>query len=98
MAETVTLEQVEKLLKELPPTQQLKLVARICEQLSAASATEPIENEMERLKQKRLELAEKLLSEVGHIEDDSQCEFDAAADLRQLREERIKQICQSDAY
>ena len=97
MAETVTLEQVEKLVKQLPPTQQLKLVARICQELSAASNIEPTEDEMEPSKQKRLRLAEKLLSEVDYIEDDSQGEFDAAADLRQLREERIKQICQNDA-
>lgn len=97
MAETVTLEQVEKLVEQLPPTQQLRLVARICEQLSAASNVEQIEGKMERSKQKRLQLAEELLSEVDYIEDDSQGKFDAAADLRQLREERIKQICQSDA-
>ena len=97
MGEAMTLEQIEGLVKQLSPTQQLNLIARICEQLSAASTTEPVEGRIEQLKQKRLELAEKLLSEVGHIRDDSQGEFDAAADLRQLREERIKQICQSDA-
>jgi hypothetical protein len=92
----MTLEQVEKLVKQLSPTQQLKLVARICEQLSAAPNIEPTEDE-DPSKQKRLQLAEELLSEVDYIEDDSKGEFDAAADLRQLREERIKQICQSDA-
>lgn len=97
MAETVTLEQIERLVRQLPPTQQLKLVARICEKLGAASNIEPMEDKMERSKQKRLRLAEELLSEVDYIEDDSQGKFDAAADLRQLREERIKQICQSDA-
>ena len=97
MAEIVTLEQIERLVRQLPPTQQLKLVARICEQLGAASNIEPMEDKMERSKQKRLRLAEELLSEVDCIEDDSQGKFDAAADLRQLREERIKQICQSDA-
>ena len=97
MAETMTLEQVETLVKQLPPTQQLRLVARICEQLSAASNIEPMEDRMERSKYKKLRLAEDLLSEVDSIEDDSQGKFDAAADLRQLREERIKQICQSDA-
>lgn len=96
MAEAMTLKQVEEMMKQLPPTQQLKLIARICEQLSMVSAIEQTEGEMEKLKQKRLQLVEELLSEVDCIEDDSRGEFDAATDLRQLREERIKQICQSD--
>ena len=90
MAETITLEQIEKLVGQLPPTQQLKIIAHICKQLSAASTIERIGSEMERLKQKRLQLVEELLSEVEHVEDDSQGKFDATADLRQLREERIK--------
>jgi hypothetical protein len=92
MAETVTLEQVERLIEQLTPAQRLKLAARICEQLSAASDIQQGGDEIERLKQKRLKLVEGLLSEVNHIEDDSRGEFDAATDLRQLREERIKQL------
>ena len=87
MTETVTLEQVEKLIEQLTPAQRLKLAARICEQLSAAS-----DDETGRLKQKRLQLVEELLSEVNHVEDDSRGKFDAVADLRQSREERLKQI------
>ena len=97
MAETVTLDQIEKLVEQLPPAQRLRLVASICEQLSAASTIEKIENDMKRSRRKRFQLAKELLAEVDDIEDDSQGKFDAAADLRQLREERIKQICQSDA-
>ena len=96
MAETVTLDQIEKLVEQLPPAQRLKLVASICEQLSSASTIEKVENDMKRSRRKRLQLAEELLAEVDDIEDDSQGKFDAAADLRRLREERIKQICQSD--
>ena len=97
MAEIVTLEQVEKMIKQLTPAQRLKLAARICEQLSAASDIQQAGDEIGRLKQKRLQLVEGLLSEVNHVADDSQGKFDAVADLRQSREERIKQICQSDA-
>ncbi len=96
MTETVTLEQVEKLVEQLTPAQQLKLAARICEQLSAASDTEQAGDEIGKLKQKRLQLIDELLSEVNN-EDDSRGEFDSATDLRQLRQERINQICQSDA-
>ena len=87
MTETVTLEQVEKLIEQLTPAQWLKLAAHICEQLSAAS-----DDETGRLKQKRLQLVEELLSEANHVEDDSRGKFDAVADLRQSREERLKQI------
>jgi hypothetical protein len=36
MSSTITLEQVKQLAVQLPPPEQLKLVARICEQLSRA--------------------------------------------------------------
>ena len=36
MPESVTLEQVEELATQLPPGERLKLVARVCEQLSIA--------------------------------------------------------------
>jgi hypothetical protein len=38
MANRATLEQVEQLAAQLPPPEQLKLVAHICEQLSARSS------------------------------------------------------------
>lgn len=97
MREAITLEQVEKLADQLPPIQQLKLVARICEQLSTKSTIEDIENNKEKLKQKKLQLVESLLAEVNDVEDDSQGKFDAVEDLNRLREERVKQICQNDA-
>jgi hypothetical protein len=97
MAEIVELEQVEKLVEQLSPAQQLKLVATICEHLSNTSTIEQMESNMEIWQQKRLQLAEKLLAEVDDIEDDSQGESDAAEDIRRLREERDEKICQSDA-
>jgi hypothetical protein len=97
MAEIVELEQVEKLVEQLSPAQQLKLVAIICEHLSNIPTIEQMEDNMEIWQQKRLQLAEKLLAEVDDIEDDSQGESDAAEDIRRLREERAKKICQSDA-
>ena len=78
MSNTVTLEQVEQFVTQLPPPERLRLVAHICEQLSAGIT----EGEVERLKQARLRLAEELLAECNDIEDDSQGEFDAAQDIR----------------
>ncbi len=87
------LERVEQLVAQLPPPEQLRLVARICEQLSIAAT----EGEAERMRQVRLQLAEELLAECNDIEDDSQGEFDVTQDIRQMREERVSQICQSSA-
>ena len=88
MTETVTLEQVEKLIEQLTPAQRLKLAARICEQLSAASDIQQVGDEIGKLEQKRLQLVDELLPEVNNIEDDSRGEFDSATDLRQLRRHR----------
>jgi len=97
MANQVTLEQVEQLAQQLPPPERLKLVARICEQLSVTSLAQVAESEAEPLQQARLRLAEELLAECEDIEDDSQGTSDAAETIRRMREERIRQICQSDA-
>jgi hypothetical protein len=97
MTNQVTFEQVEQLVAQLPPPEQLKLVVRICEQLSAASPVGSTESEAEQLWRSRLQLAEELLAECEDIEDDSQGTSDAAEAIRRMREERIRQICQSDA-
>jgi hypothetical protein len=93
MSNPVTLGQVEQLAIQLPLAEQLKLVARICEHLSIVT----LENETQQLQQQRLQLAEALLAECDDIADDSQGEFDAVEDIRRLRENRLNQICQSDA-
>ncbi|MDP3947231.1 MAG: hypothetical protein Q8Q41_00875 [bacterium] len=93
MSNTVTLGEVEQLAGQLPPPERLKLVARICEQLSVTAT----QGETEQMKQIRLQLAEELLTECNNIGDDSQGEFDATQDIRRMREKRISQICQNDA-
>lgn len=90
MSNKTTLEQVEQLAAQLAPQEQLALVARICEKLSAAPLTEQTRLE-------RLQLAEELLAEVAEIEDDSQGESDAAEAIRGMRDARLAQICQKDA-
>lgn len=97
MANQVTLEQVEQLAAQLPPPERLKLVARICEHLSAASPVGSTESEAEQLWRSRLQLAEGLLAECEDIDDDSEGTSDAAEVIGRMREERIRQICQSDA-
>jgi len=96
MAETAILEEIERLIEQLPTTQRLKLMARICEQLSDETAIDQIESKAEKSKNKRLQLAKHLLAEVEDVKDDSQGEFDVVDDIKRLRQERIKRICQSD--
>lgn len=86
MSSTLTLEEVEHLAAQLPPAERLKLAAHICEQLSAAV----IYPEAGQRKDVRLVLAEELLAECDEGEDDSQGEFDAAHDIRQMRVARVK--------
>lgn len=94
MGGKVTLERVAALAAQLSPQEQLKLVAHISERLSI---TLPVvlkeESKGESARKERLRLAEELLAEVEDIEDDAQGEFDAAAMIRQMRDERIAQIC-----
>lgn len=89
----VTLEQVKLLAAKLPSSEQLKLIAHICEQLSAAATKE----EVKQLLQERLRLAEELLTECDDIKDDSQGKFDAVEDIRWMRQERLRQICRNNA-
>ena len=66
------------------------------EELSIFPTIEPIYGETEKIKQKQIDTAKELLSEVDNIDDDSQGVFDASVDIRRLREERQKHICQND--
>ncbi len=89
-----TLEHVEELAAGLSPQEQMKLVARIserlCNQMPAEHAT------AEREREEQLRVAERLLAECEDIEDDSQG-LDTAELIRQMRDERIEQICRTNA-
>jgi len=62
---SVTLEQVEALAMQLPAPEQLKLAARLCEQVSTnlPEARRQASEEAERKRQAALRLAEQLLAE-----------------------------------
>jgi hypothetical protein len=98
MLESVTLEQVETLVVQLPTKDQLKLLAYISERLSN---TLPVVSEAEshheqRVRDERLQLAKILCEEVEDIADDTLGEFDAADDIHRMREERVAQLCRND--
>lgn len=98
MPESVTLEQVETLVVQLPTKDQLRLLAHISERLSSALPVVPaVQSREERsVRDERLQLAKLLCEEVEDIADDTRGEFDAADDIRRMREERVSQLCRND--
>jgi hypothetical protein len=76
MSNTVTLEQVEAMAAQLSPRDRLKLVAHVCDQLSASPPLPMSEAEYAAW--------EKECEEVAELWEG---EFDSAADLRRIRDE-----------
>jgi len=91
MSNKVTFEQVERLVIQLPPPEQLKLVARISEQLSGFMPMIP-PLDKERAQREREAMADALLAELEAIADSIEGEFDSAADIRQVREEQANHL------
>ena len=85
MSRRVTIEEVEQLMGQLPWPEQLKLVARICEQLSA---TVTAESDEERARRERLTQVDAWLAECDTVAESIEGEFDSAEELRQIRQER----------
>jgi len=98
MPESVTLEQVETLVIQLPTKDQLRLLAHISERLSSTLPVVPaVESPHEQsVRDERLHLAKILCEEVEDITNDTLGEFDAAEDIRRIREERVPQVCRND--
>ena len=84
---------IKSKLEELPEDLEKEILDYIEFLLHKYGNIEPIHSEVETIKQKRLDTAKDLLSEVDDVDDDSQGIFDASDDIRRLREERLKQIC-----
>lgn len=88
MARGVSLEQLEELVAQLPPSDRLKLAAHICEQLSAVPSGAASEDRA--LKQEGREVPGDVgawLSECERVADLWDGKFDSAADLRRIRDE-----------
>ncbi len=91
MSNQVTIEQVEQLAMQLPPPEQLKLVARISEQLSGLVLKIP-SSRIEQVQREREAMADVLLAELDTIAESIEGEFDSAEDIRQIREERANRL------
>ena len=82
----MTVQEVEKLVHELPPQDQLKIAAGICQQLSAVE----INHDSDRLARRDRMLA--AIARCDEIAESIDGEFDSAEDLRRIREGRIADI------
>ena len=87
----MTLEQVKELVAQLPPQEQLKLVAHVSGQLSQLP---PIVQESDAERQRR-EYAARVEAFLKMCDENAaECigEVDSAEDIRQIREERMSRL------
>ena len=91
MTNTVTFEQVGQLAVQLPPPEQLKLVAYISEQLSGLLRTNLLSSPTGAQRAREV-MADALLADLDAIAESIEGEFDSAEDIRQIREERASRI------
>jgi leucyl aminopeptidase (aminopeptidase T) len=87
MANTVSLEQVETLAAQLPPQEQLKLVARISERLTEVGSR-PVtvsKREAERLRKERAREAAAILRECDRAAVAFTRQTDSAETIRRIR-------------
>lgn len=90
MSERVTLEQLEEQIAQLPPHEQLKLVAYISKRLSELTLPETAEEHQRRQYRTQIEKFLKLSDEMAA---ETLSEVDSAEDIRQIREARTAQLC-----
>lgn len=76
---------------QLPPTERLKLMAHISEQLSRLGMTVP-PSDAEQVQREREAMADALLQALDAIAESIEGEFDSAEDIRQIREERANRL------
>jgi len=88
MSDMVTLEQVEQLAVQLPPREQLKLVAHVSEWLIVTPLGTPTgERGMEQVQLERLAQVDAWIAQCNEVAELWEGEFDSAADLRRIRDE-----------
>jgi hypothetical protein len=78
----------------LPPQEQLRLLAHISERLSTLGPLAQ-ETDDETVQRERAARAEAILALCDAAAERFEGESDAAEDIRRIRDQRIKQICQS---
>ena len=98
MPESVTLEHVATLVVQLPPQNQLRLLAHISERLSNTLPTAPEVTSAHdgSVRDDRVQFAKILRDEVDNEIDGAHGEFDAAEDIQRMREGRVSQVWRND--
>jgi len=92
MPDRLTLNQVEQQIVQLPPQEQLKLVAYIAGKLSTTPLVSPTKEIEEQKLQARLSEVDSWLKECDAVAKSIEGEFDSAEDLRKIREERASRL------
>jgi len=87
MSSQVTLEQLEEQIAQLPLSKQLKLIACISEQLSTITLNKLTVVEEDMSQQRKME-ADELLALCDAAAEMWEGEFDAAEEIRQMRQKR----------
>lgn len=89
MANKVTLEQAERLVAQLMPQEQIKLIASISEWLSKTRLSEAVEESWRQGYATRVEAFLKMSDEMAA---ETIGEVDSAEDIRQIRQERTSRL------
>lgn len=92
MSSTVTLDQVEQLATQLPPQEQLKLLSRLSERL-----TETLSLPVAVSKREEERKVAAVLRECDRAAAAFTRRTDSAETIRRMRDERHRQICQSES-
>jgi len=92
ISESVSLKQVKQQTLQLPLQEQLKLVMSIVQRISALPLIEPIMKIEQQTRQARLAEVDAWLADCDAVAESIEGEFDAAEDLRQIREERASRL------
>ena len=94
MSSQMTLEQLEQQVAQLPVHERLKLIARVSEQLSITPLNTIAEakEEEETVRQQREKEADELLALCDVAAEMWEGQFNAAKEIRQVRQERDEKI------
>ncbi|MBI1928080.1 hypothetical protein HYR99_28030 [Candidatus Poribacteria bacterium] len=98
MSVTVSLEYMKELAAQLPPLEQLKLVAHISERLTEAISLPGTvsQKDVEQLRRERAREAASILRACDRAAAAFTRKTDSAVTIRRIREERHRQLCQSE--
>ena len=89
MSGKVTLEEAERIVDQLPPHEQLKLMAHVKEHLKV---TIPSEIDEEQWRQENAERIKAFMKMCDEMKVKTIGKTDSAEDIRQIREERMSRL------